>query len=58
MEKRYSVIIGYNDDQQYSIICESFYYVFNEKQILESIIQSNLTLEECLTIQTEFINKG
>lgn len=55
MEKRYSVIIGYNDDQQYSIICESFYYVFNDKQIIDSIVQSGLTLEECLVIQNEFI---
>lgn len=55
MEKRYSVIIGYNDDQQYSIICESFYYVFNQRQVIDSVVESGLTLEECLTIQAEFI---
>jgi hypothetical protein len=53
---RYSVIIGYNDDQQYSIIVESFYYVSNDKQVIDSIVQSGLTLEECLTIQNEFID--
>jgi hypothetical protein len=53
---RYSVIIGYNDDQQYSIIVESFYYISNDKQVIDSIVQSGLTLEECLTIQNEFID--
>lgn len=57
MEKRYSVIIGYNDDQQYSIICESYYYIFNQKQVVDSIVQSGLTLQECLTIQNEFLTK-
>ena len=56
MEKRYSVIIGYNDDQQYSIIVESYYFISNQKQVIDSIVQSGLTLDECLTIQTNFIN--
>ena len=56
MDKKYSVIIGYNDDQQYSIIVESFYYISNDKQIIDSIVESGLTLEECLTIQNQFIN--
>ena len=56
MEKRYSVIIGYNDDQQYSIIVESYYFAFNQKQVIDSIVESGLTLEECLTIQNNFIN--
>ena len=55
MEKRYSVIIGYNDDTNYSIICESFYYVSNQRQIIDSVVQSDLTLKECLVIQNEFI---
>ena len=57
MEKRYSVIIGYTDGTQYSIICESFYFVFNEKQVIDSVVQSNLTLQECLIIQNDFLNK-
>lgn len=57
MDKRYSVIIGYNDDTQYSVICESFYFVFNDKQIINSIVQSGLTLEECLSIQNEFLSR-
>lgn len=56
MDKKYSVIIGYNDDQQYSIIVQSFYYISNDKQIIDSIVESGLTLEECLTIQNQFIN--
>jgi hypothetical protein len=58
MEKRYSVIIGYNDDQLYSIILESFYYISNQKQVIDSVVESGLTLEECLAKQTEFISRG
>jgi hypothetical protein len=55
-EKRYSVIIGFNNETQYSIICESFYFISNQKQVIDSIVKSDLTLDECLTIQKEFID--
>jgi len=55
-EKRYSVIIGFNNETQYSIICESFYFISNQKQVIDSIVKSDLTLEECLTIQNDFID--
>jgi len=54
-EIKYSFIIGFNNETQYSIICESFYFISNQKQIIDSIVKSDLTLEECLTIQNDFI---
>jgi hypothetical protein len=54
MEK-YSVIIGFNEDTQYSIIIEKYNFISGQKQVIESIIESDLTLEECLTIQNDFI---
>jgi hypothetical protein len=55
-EKQYSVIIGFNNETQYSIICESFYFISNQKQVIDSIVKSDLTLDECLTIQKDFID--
>lgn len=55
MEK-YSVIIGYNDETLYSIVIEKFNFIGGQKQVIESIVESELTLEECLTIQNNFIN--
>jgi len=54
-EIKYSFIIGFNNETQYSIICESFYFISNQKQIIDSIVKSDLTLDECLTIQNDFI---
>jgi hypothetical protein len=54
-EIKYSFIIGFNNETQYSIICESFYFISNQKQVIDSIVKSDLTLDECLTIQNDFI---
>lgn len=55
MEIKYSIIIGYNEETNYSIVMEKFTLLNGIKNDISSVIQNNLTFEECLTLQNEFI---
>ena len=52
---KYNIVIGYNEASNYSIVMEKFTLVNGQKTDITSVVKSNLTLEECLILQSEFI---
>jgi hypothetical protein len=55
MDIKYFSQISYSE-QSYTIILQKYYIEFDSKVIIESIVESGKTLEECIEIQNNFIN--
>jgi hypothetical protein len=55
--KKFSIIINHLSNDLYAIVLKSFELNENNEEInVDSLVQSNKTLEECLLLQNNFIN--
>jgi hypothetical protein len=54
MDIKYYSQITYNENG-YTIILQKYYIEFGEKIVIESKVESDKTLNECINIQNEFI---
>ena len=57
--KKYNIIINHIKDDLYATVLKKYELDENNEEInVENLIQSNKTLEECLTLQNTFIENG
>ena len=57
--KKYSIIINHIGEDLYAIVLKKYELNENNEEInVENLIQSNKTLEECITLQNTFIENG
>ena len=57
--KKYSIIINHIGNDLYAVVIKKYELNENNEEIsVESLIQSNKTLEECLMLQNTFIENG
>ena len=57
--KKYSIIINHIGNDLYAVVIKKYEFNENNEEIsVESLIQSNKTLEECLMLQNTFIENG
>lgn len=57
--KKYSIIINHIGNDLYAIVFKKYELNENNEEInVENLIQSNKTLEECITLQNTFIKNG
>ena len=57
--KKHSIIINHIKDDLYAIVLKKYELDENNEEInVENLIQSNKTLEECLTLKNIFIENG
>ena len=57
--KKYSIVINHVGEDLYAIVLKKYELNENNEEInVENLIQSNKTLEECITLQNTFIENG
>lgn len=53
--KKFNLIIS-NNDENYSVVFRCTKITENEEELIDSLIKSNITLEESLELQKQFID--
>lgn len=57
--KKFSIIINHIGNDLYALVLKKYELNENNEEInVENLIKSGKTLEECLTIQSDFITNG
>jgi hypothetical protein len=57
--KKFSIIINHIGNDLYALVLKKYELNENNEEInVENLIQSNKTLEECILLQSNFIENG